>query len=537
MDLSIIIPARNEIFLARTIDDILKNIEANTEIIAICDGYWPNPPIVDDPRVKIIHHSVSVGQRAASNDGAKIARGKYLMKVDAHCAFDKGFDRKMLEAFKETGDNVTMIPIMRNLHAFDWVCPDGHRRYQGPSGICKECGKETTMDIKWIGKEKPQSTAYRFDKDMHFQYWNDYGRKQSGDITETISIQGSCFMLTKEKWFELDISSEEFNSWGQQGVEVACKTWLSGGRVLVNHRTWYAHMFRTQGGDFGFPYENPNIKVVENRQKSRELFANNKWKKAIYSFQWLINKFNPPEWPTKGILFYTDNKCPLKIAHFVQKQLLKADIPIVSVSLKPMPHFGKNIYLPLERGYLTMAKQIVAGLEALDTDIVFMCEHDVLYPKEHFNFTPEKKDVYYYNVNSWWLRASDGHTLFFDHRAQSGLIAYRETLLTHYRERLKRIEEIYKTEKDGMVIATSGNLIPLKEAIHRLGFEPGTHNRPEKIDDLLCEDFKSEIPLVDIRHNNNLTQNRWNINQFRSKPKVWYESFEIPGWGKGKELI
>ena len=44
-DLSILIPARNEMFLARTIEDILTNIEGNTEIIAILDGCWADPPI------------------------------------------------------------------------------------------------------------------------------------------------------------------------------------------------------------------------------------------------------------------------------------------------------------------------------------------------------------------------------------------------------------------------------------------------------------------------------------------------------------
>ena len=79
-------------------------------------------------------------------------------------------------------------------------------------------------------------------------------------------------------------------------VEVACKTWLSGGRIMINRTTWYAHMFRTQGGDFGFPYENPQSKVVENRKLSRELFEENKWNKAIHDFNWLLDKFNPPEW-------------------------------------------------------------------------------------------------------------------------------------------------------------------------------------------------------------------------------------------------
>jgi hypothetical protein len=104
--------------------------------------------------VTLIHHSQSIGQRAATNEAAKLSSGRYLMKVDAHCAFDQGFDRKMLEDMQ---DDWTLVPVMRNLHAFDWVCPDGHRRYQGPSGVCAECGKPTERDILWKAKHNPLS--------------------------------------------------------------------------------------------------------------------------------------------------------------------------------------------------------------------------------------------------------------------------------------------------------------------------------------------------------------------------------------------
>jgi glycosyltransferase involved in cell wall biosynthesis len=136
-DLSILIPARNEMFLKQTIDNILENIEADTEIITVMDGYWAEPPIPQHDRVTIVHLNESIGQRAATNMACKLSSAKYVMKVDAHCSFDKGFDRKMIEAISGH-DNWTMVPMMKNLHAFDWVCTDGHRRYQGPSGPCQE---------------------------------------------------------------------------------------------------------------------------------------------------------------------------------------------------------------------------------------------------------------------------------------------------------------------------------------------------------------------------------------------------------------
>ncbi len=90
--------------------------------------------------------------------------------------------------------------------------------------------------MKWIGKQSPQSNFYRFDKTMHFQYWKAFEKREEGkgNLCESLSLQGSFFMITRKKYWELDICEENFGSWGQQGVEVAMKTWMSGGRVVVN---------------------------------------------------------------------------------------------------------------------------------------------------------------------------------------------------------------------------------------------------------------------------------------------------------------
>lgn len=288
--LSILIPARNEIFLKNTVEDILKNIEEDTEIIVVLDGQWADPSLEQNDRLTVVYLPESIGQRAATNLACRLSKAKYIMKVDAHCAFEKGFDKKLLEDIK---DDWTIVPVMKNLHAFDWVCEDGHRRYQSPSGVCKDCGKETKMDIVWFAKPSPNSTSFSFDSTLHFQYFGEYKKKQTGDLVETMSLQGSCFMMTRKKYWELNICDENHGSWGQQGTEVACKTWLSGGRVIVDKRTWYAHMFRTQGGDFGFPYPNPETEIEKARIYSRDLWLNNKWEKQIFPLRWLIEKFSP----------------------------------------------------------------------------------------------------------------------------------------------------------------------------------------------------------------------------------------------------
>lgn len=306
--LSIIIPARNEEWLSRTIQDILEHKEAKTEVIAVLDGVWANPPIPQHPDVNVIYVPLnekgdSIGQRKATNLGARLSRAKYIAKADAHTAYDQGFDRKMIEGFEKHGDNVVMVPIMKNLHVYDWKCYKcGKKEYQDRINICPVDGEKMRKKMVWEPRRGINSTAYSFDSEPHFQYHEDckhrepYLTDKKTGFTESMSLQGSFFMSTREKYWELELSGEEMGSWGNQGLEVACKIWLSGGRVLVNHNTWYAHLFRTKGEIFGFPYPQSGKHVSRTKQRVKDLLWNKKSPKQIYPVSWLVKKF----WPVNG---------------------------------------------------------------------------------------------------------------------------------------------------------------------------------------------------------------------------------------------
>ena len=548
VDLSILIPARNEMYLQRTVEGILKNIRGNTEILVGLDGEWADPPIIDDPRVTILYHNKSRGQRAMTNDLCRLSSAKWVMKIDAHCAVDEGFDFKMMEEMQGY-DDWTMLPAMYNLHVFNWKCRKcGNEWYQAPTPTrCwmpgesrkpnEQCDNTTDFEkvMVWARREGRRSECYRFDTALHFQYHRAMMKSQTGDIVETMSAQGSCFMLTREKYWELNICDEEHGSWGQQGTEIACKTWLSGGRLVTNRRTWYAHLFRTQGGDFGFPFPLPNEQVNHARKYSQDTWLNNKWEKQKYPLSWLIDKFAPlPEWhepnykkilesvrkkgktfmtPSKGIIFYTDNKVNHRLSHAVQDRLREIELPITSCSLKPMA-FGNNIVLKEKRGVLTMFKQILTALENAKEDVVFFCEHDVIYHPSHFLFTPERHDVFYYNTNVWKVDQKTGKALHYDTKQVSGICVWRTTAIAHYRKRIAMVE------KDGYTM--------------RMGYEPGTHRRPERVDDLTSQTWVSEFPNVDVRHGENLSPTRWKKEEFRNQKYTegWTEGDigTIPGW-------
>jgi len=326
------------------------------------------------------------------------------------------------------------------------------------------------------------------------------------------------------------------------GTELACKSWLSGGKMVCSKNTWYAHMFRTQGGDFSFPYPQSNKQVDHAKQYSQDLWLNNKWPGAKKPLSWMIEKFWPiPGWTEKdlnklggqmnksdkGIIFYTDNQLKLSIAHRVQSQLKSIGLPIVSSSLKPMSFGDKNVVSGDKRGYFTMFKQILSALEALETKYVFFCEHDVVYHPSHFDFTPPKDDVWYYNVNMVKVNSETGNTVKTnDCKQVSGICVNRELAVKHYKKRVEMVKERIKAHGDH----------DFNKWVRSMGFEPGTHLRPERVDDNTCESYSSKYPNLDIRHGGNLTATRWSPDQFVNKKftEGWTEGniYEIPGWEK-----
>jgi hypothetical protein len=322
-------------------------------------------------------------------------------------------------------------------------------------------------------------------------------------------------------------------------VEVAMKSWLSGGRQVINKKTWFAHLFRTQTG-FGFPYRISSSDQKKAREYSNKFWKGNKWPKQTRKLEWLIDRFGPlPGWhdldvakrdvqkksnvdvsvtPRKGIVYYTDNRCEERLTRVVREQIKKAcpKTEIISVSQFPID-FGKNIVVPWERSVLTMFKQILIGLEESKADIVFLCEHDVIYHPSHFEFCPPKKDVYYYNENNWALDAKTGQALFYRPRQTvSGLCAYRTLLLEHYKNRIKRVE------REGFT--------------RRMGFEPGK-KLPRGIDNYRKEGWLSECPNIDVKGVGNLTRGRFKLEEYRCRNRIkdtWTLADEIPFWGKTK---
>lgn len=227
---------------------------------------------------------------------------------------------------------------------------------------------------------------------------------------------------------------------------------------------------------------------------------------------------------TKGIIYYTDNRIGNPIRDVARFFIRESALPIVSCSLKPI-RFGKNIVLSgRQRSYPTFTLQIYTALTNLDTKYVFFCEHDVLYHKSHFDFTPSKDNVFYYNNNLWRWKLHNFRLVTYDKmRALSCLCVNREFAIEHYKKRLQKIEEL------GMDPARSRE--PRTARIW--GFEPGAKptSRGGFSDDK-AGDWYSEGPNIDIRHKHTFTSIKLDPEDFHELPPGYREIkyYEIKDW-------
>lgn len=281
---SVIIPSCNEIYLQKTIDSILENAIGDIEIIVYLDEFWPNPPIKDDDRVILIHHSKRMGMRPAINSCARIATGKYIMKLDAHCTLDKGFDEKLKQYCE-----------------YDWLCIP--RRYD----LCEdtwERGNKVT-DYMYLSPplKKEKDAGKYWERGFHGVRWSKYNDRKDEKgilakdkhIDDTMSFQGSCWFMHRDYFFELGEMDLNYGYFAQEAQELANKVWLSGGRVIRNKLTWYAHLHK--GKKLGRGYFLSRDVMDQAPKFSIDLWMNNKWPKQIHDMKWLVNKFSPvPGW-------------------------------------------------------------------------------------------------------------------------------------------------------------------------------------------------------------------------------------------------
>jgi glycosyltransferase involved in cell wall biosynthesis len=277
---SVLIPSRNEQFLKPTVTDLVAKAAGDVEVIVVLDGYWPddwgNFSNQFKGKVHTIHRTESRGMRDGINSAARIARGRYLMKSDAHCSFEQGWDQILKADCDE-----------------DWVVVPRRDRLDPENWCLQQTGKPPIdyhyLSFPW---QKPGELG------MHGNVWGDRAiDRHDLLIDDEMSSQGSCWFTTKKHFDRIGgLPEEGYGTFVQEFQQLGLKTWLSGGRVVINKKTTYLHLHK--GKSRGRGYFISKGGMVKGTHWSADYWINNRWAERKYDLEWLIDKFWPvPSWP------------------------------------------------------------------------------------------------------------------------------------------------------------------------------------------------------------------------------------------------
>ena len=218
--LSIIIPSYKDPLLEKTIKDLLDKSRGDIEIIAVLDGYWLSAEqIVDDERVNYIHLGKNVGMREAINTGVRASKGEFLMRVDEHQIFGKGYDKILTDNCE---DNWIVTPRRFFLDTVRWEVMD----LPPVDFMVLKLGNYEN------GKKFSGVARQGNDKEM---------------IQESMAMQGSCWVMKRSWWDKVigELQTEGYGPLYQDSHEMVFKTWKAGGKLMVIKASWHAHKHRS----------------------------------------------------------------------------------------------------------------------------------------------------------------------------------------------------------------------------------------------------------------------------------------------------
>ena len=272
--LSVIIPSRNEKYLAKTVDDLFAKARGEFEVVVILDEN--DQELTPRDGLRVIKKEGKPGLRSAMNQAIDAATGKYIMKSDAHCMYGEGFD-EILKADME--DNWVIIPRRYSLIPETWEINYNRPIVDGEYYV-----------FPYVPEIRAVKTGGKW-----YQRWAD--RKELL-IDEDMAFQGSCWFTTKEHLRNIEgfsINTSTGDEFVLESEELANKTWLSGGKCFVNKKTWYAHWHKGSAGRGYFINKWP---MKRQRVFHTDYWMHDKWPKAIHKMEWLVDRFMPiPGWP------------------------------------------------------------------------------------------------------------------------------------------------------------------------------------------------------------------------------------------------
>jgi len=216
------------------------------------------------------------------------------------------------------------------------------------------------------------------------------------------------------------------------------------------------------------------------------------------------------------LIYYTDNKLLEPFAENVRRHLIdlaKNKFPIISVTQKPVD-LGENICVgEIGSSIYNCAVQIMTGVENAKTKFIACCEHDMLYPIEHFEYRPPSLEIFSYNINRWTVEPS-GVFRWRNRATMSTCIVSRQLMLETLQAKFKKFTK-ETTDPNPFHIWSEPGRHEKEIGMPRISYERRMH----------CK-----IPIVTFTHRNSLGgMRKW-------RPEKDKFETDLPPWGNAKEL-
>ncbi|MFA5163825.1 MAG: hypothetical protein WC441_04910 [Patescibacteria group bacterium] len=221
-------------YLKKTVESIKDNAVGKIEVIVMCDDWHRNDPPKYDYTLRtgiewenevnrfcMLNRDWVIQRVATDKKGLRnslnfavknLAKGKYIAKLDAHCAMTPEWDVRIKASC--VGD-VVAAPCIDRLD-----------------------------ELTWQGNDADMSFA-TINGNMRMDYIHPYSNIDAMPLEcEAICITGCCFMMERDYYLRLGGCDESLGVWGALSTEWSLKTWLTGGKILLRTDVVCSHLFR-----------------------------------------------------------------------------------------------------------------------------------------------------------------------------------------------------------------------------------------------------------------------------------------------------
>jgi glycosyltransferase involved in cell wall biosynthesis len=225
--LSILIATRDDPQIEPTVKSIRSTTDNRVEVI-VCDDGCSTPLSATNPNLAatIIRHNVSQGCGPSRHDAAMVARGDWLLVIDPHSRFPKG-----------------------------WL--DGALKYCVPGREATlYCGKCLALDSLHMDPENPPGVYFGATlnicgpdpfKPGEVQVLEcNWLKSEPADDEQIPAVMGACYLMGR-KFFLGMHALKGLRTWHGDEFELSAKAWLAGGEVRYARDLRVGHRFLLKG--------------------------------------------------------------------------------------------------------------------------------------------------------------------------------------------------------------------------------------------------------------------------------------------------